>query len=83
MLIENGVKNKRKKLKSDRKWIDVNSFPRSKQPIEYMTMYSEFEIWGIIPEDVIMNLRREKFHWYDDEMDKLTDVNPISRYVSL
>ena len=81
-LIENGLKNKREKLKSDPKGIDFSAFPRSKQPIEYMRGYSEFETLGIIPEEAITNTLKEKYDWCDKEMAKLTDVNPRSRYVS-
>ena len=48
-----------------------------------MAMYSDDERRGIISDEVYTKFRREKAYWYEEEMEKLTDSDPVSRYVSL
>ena len=47
-----------------------------------MAMYSDDERRGIISDEVYTKFRREKAYWYEEEMEKLTDSDPVSRYVS-
>ena len=47
-----------------------------------MVMYSDEERKGIISDEIYTKFRREKAHWYEEEMNKLRDSDPVSRYVS-
>lgn len=65
-------------------FLNEGKFPRSKEPVELMQMYSEAEINGLIPEETVQDFLTRTQLFMERKLEQLNDNdNPYWIWVSL
>ena len=61
--------------------IDMDKFPRSKEPLEFMTMYDSHETRNLLPKKFIVLCGHKREALCREKMKKLEDANPLTKRV--